>query len=247
MKITSSILSIPPYISTSWKNVASLHLKPSELPLHDLVITLTNLSTVIIPYLDPKTIDEIFKAHASFLDQEAHKLKTKSQELSSLPPFPFPNPSSASLSFGIPMKLKDMDMLSSFGGMVQHNPEQANFPPLPEEILTKIQSVSKMVGLDKQLEQIPKAEPHCQCPYCQIARALHGEPVDTPKEVLEEAIVSDAELSFREWDLKEIDKNLYEVKNPLDDNEKFQVFLGTPIGCTCGSKNCEHIKAVLNS
>ena len=37
------------------------------------------------------------------------------------------------------------------------------------------------------------------------------------------------------------------VTNPLDANEHYNVFLGDPIGCTCGQKNCEHIRAVLNS
>ncbi|NGX33463.1 MAG: hypothetical protein K1060chlam4_01531, partial [Candidatus Anoxychlamydiales bacterium] len=40
---------------------------------------------------------------------------------------------------------------------------------------------------------------------------------------------------------------LYRVTNPLDENEHYSVFLKDPIGCTCGKKNCEHVKAVLNS
>ena len=66
---------------------------------------------------------------------------------------------------------------------------------------------------------------------------------DAPKE----EIVSDAELHFREWDIKQLEKQLYNVTNPLDTTEHYQVFLGTPLGCTCGKTNCEHIRAVLNS
>lgn len=244
MKITSSILSIPPYISTSWKNVLSIHLHPSESDSHDLVITLTNDSTIVVPELDTQTIELVFKAHASHLEQDQ---SAKPAESRPFPSLPFPPTGSASLSFGIPIKMKEMEGFNSFSGMMQHNPDQANFPPLPEEMLNKVQTVSKMVGLEKQLDQIPKAEPHCNCPYCQVARALHGETMKTEPVISKEEAVCDADLTFREWDLKEIDKHLYEVSNPLDQNEKFQVYLGTPIGCTCGSKNCEHIKAVLNS
>jgi hypothetical protein len=35
--------------------------------------------------------------------------------------------------------------------------------------------------------------------------------------------------------------------NPLDHKEHYNVFLGDPIGCSCGNNNCEHIQAVLKS
>ena len=35
--------------------------------------------------------------------------------------------------------------------------------------------------------------------------------------------------------------------DPLDPNEHYNVFLGTPLGCTCGEKDCEHIRAVLST
>ena len=238
MKITPHILSIPPYISTSWKHVASLQLESSDGELSDLVITLTNEKTVVIPQLELKTVEHIFKTHALHLEQEPTKAVEKAFPPLALPP--------ASISFGIPIKGRETDPFNSLG-IMQHNPDQASFPPLPEEMLSKIQSVGKMVGLDKQLDHIPKAEPHCNCPYCQVARAIHGQPTSSEKPSEQEEVISDADLSFKEWDLKEIDKHLYEVSNPLDQNERFQVFLGTPIGCTCGCKNCEHIKAVLSS
>ena len=65
------------------------------------------------------------------------------------------------------------------------------------------------------------------------------------EEPLEE--VTDEDLKFRTWDIKQPGKKLYLVTNPLDNNENYNVFLGKPVGCTCGQKYCEHIKAVLNS
>ncbi len=59
--------------------------------------------------------------------------------------------------------------------------------------------------------------------------------------------VSEEELKFKMWDIEEIDETLFKVTNPLDANEHYNVYLGNPIGCTCGKKNCEHIKAVLNT
>ncbi len=249
MRINKKILSIPPHISTAWKNITSLHLQPDA---HGqvLIVTLTNGAIIKIPNLDETTIQEIFAAHSKYIEQEP------TQEPSSLKPSsdvskvsqPFALSGDHAVTFGFPLKMEDMGPLGSFGGLLQHSPEQANSPSLPEEMIKKITSISKAVGLDKQLEHMPKAEPHCNCPYCQIARALHEEPSKTqkePKSVEEE--VSDEELKFREWDIKEISKDLYEVRNPFDVIEHYQVFLGHPIGCTCGHKNCEHIKAVLNS
>ncbi|MGH2612567.1 MAG: hypothetical protein ACRDFB_05905, partial [Rhabdochlamydiaceae bacterium] len=59
--------------------------------------------------------------------------------------------------------------------------------------------------------------------------------------------VSDEDLKFRTWDIKQENDKLYSVTNPLDKKEHYNVFLGKPLGCTCGNKNCEHIQAVLKS
>jgi hypothetical protein len=59
--------------------------------------------------------------------------------------------------------------------------------------------------------------------------------------------ISAEDLRFKEWEIAKLSQNLYKVINPLDSNEEYQVFLGTPIGCTCGIHHCEHIKAVLKS
>jgi hypothetical protein len=247
MLVNSSILSIPPYISTSWKNILSLHIDNLQADAPLLVVTLTNNQTIEIPNLATSLLDLIFQTHALHLQQDTIASKQNEQKLpGSFGPLP-----AFSFSIGTPGKTKDLEGFSPFGGLMQHNPEEASAPDLPSEMLSKISSISKSMGLDKQLGFMPKAEPHCNCPYCQITRALNSEPEisDTAaKKVLEqEELIDDSDLAFKDWEIKDSGHDLYEVTHPLDPNEKYQVFLGTPIGCTCGCKNCEHIKAVLNS
>lgn len=226
MKIDETILSIPPYISTSWKNVLSLTMEDSV-----LVVNLVGGTSIRIPDLENTTIHKIFEAHL-------RSLKTKKAE---------PNVKDASsllTGFSFPFKLGGGGGLDNLGMTMQHNPEQAHMPNLPEDILKKIASVAKMVGIH-ELEALPKAEPHCNCPYCQIVRALH--PGDQKEETIMEEEVTEEDLKFRSWEIQQRGEDLYEVINPLDIQEHYQVYLGKPIGCTCGHRNCEHIKAVLYS
>ena len=125
---------------------------------------------------------------------------------------------------------------------MQHNPAQADSPPMPKELLEKITGIAKVLGLEDP-SQLPKPEPHCNCPFCQIARSFHG----GEAEVKMEEEVSAIDLQFRTWDIKQTAEKLYTLTNPLDEKEYYNVFLGDPLGCTCGQKNCEHIRAVLNS
>lgn len=244
MKITRQILSIPPYISTAWDNISSLHILQDSVTLaKTLVISLKNSTTVSIPHLTDTLLQDIFKMHEESMEKQtpAPTPQFKNQH-------PFSNGNSNVLTFGLPLNLSDVESMEGLGNFFQHSIEQAQSPDLPPEMLQKITSVSKMMGLDKHAEQLPKAEPHCNCPHCQIARALHQTPAKENSSIKqEEEIVSDADLTFRDWDIKEIGKNLYEVTSPLEPTQRYQVFLDTPIGCTCGEKNCEHIKAVLSS
>ena len=148
-------------------------------------------------------------------------------------------------NLGIPLQF-GMDGFQGFGAM-QHNPEQADAPDIPAEVLSKITQVAEALGMEGDTLSIPEAEPHCNCTVCQVARAMKGE--TPPEEVVsyEEEEVSDKDLTFKEFDIVQKSEQVYEVTNPLDTSEHFQVFLGTPVGCTCGKKDCAHIKAVLNS
>lgn len=239
IKINDKALSIPPYISTSWKNINTLYTKEKEHQIF-LIILLHSGTTIEIPYLDPSIIDAIFFAHKKFLEEEAKK----QLEVKKVPFFPKEGKLSFSLSSPFPL-MGPVEGAESLGTLLQHNPEQAEVPDLPPEILNKIVSVSSSLGMDLDQMNIPKGEPHCNCVYCQIAKALQkGSEIFRTQE---EEEISDADLQFRSWDIKQEGDKLYLVTNPLDEKEHYQVFLGSPVGCTCGIENCEHIRTVLNS
>jgi len=229
MNVNRKVLSVPPYISTSWKNITSIHLEEK----HDrfvLVVLLNNDSRIEIPNLDQAIIDKIFAYHAKFVEEEAENIPTPKD--------------SNMMSMGIPFKF-GLDSFESMGSAMQHNPNQANSPSLPPEVISKIANIVKVLGINDS-EHLPKPEPHCNCLHCQIAKALQLS-TGFVEENLDEK-VSDEELKFKDdWEVEQTDKELYNVSNPLDPKESYSVFLGDPIGCTCGKKNCEHIKAVLRS
>ncbi len=239
MRINHKILSIPPYISTSWKNVLSLHVEYKEEAVF-LVINLSNGSFIEIPHLDGPLIEAIFAAHERALEQEGPKnpigfLTPRNPQMTG-------EPSSTIISF--PFRIGSEGIGENMGNLLQHNPEAAHNPDLPQEILEKIAHLSKMVGLDN-IENFSKPEPHCNCTYCQIMRTIH--PEEQLVEALKEETVSEEDLKFRDWEIKQTAEKLYIVTNPLDKEEHYNVFLGSPVGCTCGVKNCEHIRVVLNS
>ena len=72
MKITSSTLNIPPYISTSWENILSIFQEEKN-----LIILLHSKEKIKIPNLDQATIETIFSAHAKYLEQKNKKSKLK--------------------------------------------------------------------------------------------------------------------------------------------------------------------------
>ncbi|HSX25994.1 MAG TPA: hypothetical protein VLE89_03200 [Chlamydiales bacterium] len=222
MKITATLLSIPPYLSTTWKNISSLHVR-EEKDSYTLVVLLQNRTEVEVPHLAKPTVDQIFEAHAQYAETESPK-----------------NPLDTPISFSLPLDKNGGGMLDSVTTSMQHNPEQADLPLMSPDVLKKITTIAQAFGIDDPAV-LPKAEPHCNCVYCQVARALHGE------ESLPELEVSEEDLKFRSWEVEQTADKLYIVTNPLDANEHYSVFLGEPLGCTCGAKNCEHIRAVLNT
>lgn len=222
MKITPLILSIPPYISTTWKNIISLHTREGA---HGflLAVLLQNGVQIEIPGLDHKTIAAIFEGHALFAKAENELLK-------------------GSVQFALPLQ-GEGGMIDAFGQNIQHNPEQSDLPPLPQAMLQKIALLAKTLGAEA-LSQFPKSESDCHCIYCQVMNTIRE-----GNHVIEEAEeeVLDEDLRFRNWDIKQTTDKLYIVTNPVNENEHYNVFLGEPLGCTCGHKNCEHIRAVLNT
>lgn len=221
MKITNKILSLPPYISTAWKNIFSLQVESREGD-YTLLVELATGSRTFIPHLDRAAIDKIFACHAEYLEEESGQKKL------------------SSFAFPLPLNLPGLEGLT---GVLQHNPQQADSPELPPELLEKVSQMAKSMGIEDG-SLLSKPEPHCNCPHCQIMRALSNE---KGGEQATEEEVSDEDLKFRIWDIAQSTDKLYIVTNPLDNKEHYNVFLGEPLGCTCGQKNCEHIQAVLKS
>ena len=219
MKITRQLLSFPPYLSTPWENIASLQSVPVG-STFTLVVTLQNRSSVEVPGLDHAILNAIFEAHAQFLETAK-----ESRE-------PLPGP----ISFSLP--LNPEGAISSLGSQLQHTPAQANLPDLPPDILEKITTIAKAFGLEDTSALSPPEE-HCNCTYCQIIRGFDRK--------VEEESITEQDLSFRDWDVKQQEERLDQLAIPLDPNEHYSVFLGEPLGCTCGQKNCEHLKAALSS
>lgn len=227
MKITEKVLSIPPYLSTSWSRIMALHVKANI-----LTITLSDGETVNIPNLDSATLDAIFQHHALYLEKETSQQEKSSKFQGAADP----EEPSIRLAFGAP--------LEGLGSVMQHNPNQANSPDIPPEVLNKIGAIARIIASTEDQLSIPKAEPNCNCFHCQIARAL--KPDSSVKEQ-EEPVVTSEELQFQQWTIIQAGDKLFTVVNRLDDHEKYQVFLGEPVGCTCGKVGCEHILAVLKS
>lgn len=237
MKINHKILSIPPYISTSWKNVVFLH-KNNE----TLIIGLFNGAKIQIPNLDIATMDAVFAAHEKYLEQEGNNLiSNKNNNNLNLPPN-IPGDASTIISFPFRIGLD-----ANMGNLLQHNSEAANSPDLPKEVLEKIVALSNLVELEN-IDNFPKPEPHCNCMHCQIMRVIHkrNDPFHEENQK-EEEVISLEDLRFREWDIQQAGDKLYLVSDPFNQEEHYNVFLGQPIGCTCGARNCEHIRAVLNT
>lgn len=217
MKITATTLSLPPYLSTTWDQVASIqteHTSSGTL----LMITLRDGSKKEIPGLDPQSIDQIFEAHAEFLNPLS--------PLGELPPF--------TLSLQ-----KEGDSFPSLTEPFEHNAANSKLPNLPRPVLLKIAEIAKAFGLE-DTAILPNVEENCNCIYCQLIRVMReNEPA--------EEHVSEEDLRFQDWKIEPIGDQLYSVVHPLDLNEQYQVFLGTPVGCTCGHSGCEHIQAVLKT
>lgn len=233
IKINEKILSIPPYISTSWSNITALHMKGGV-----LVVTLKDADTLHIPGLSSDQIHSIFQYHAAYLEKEQFSLTNRNEELAKFKRFMEQTEEPAiRLAFG-----SSLEGLNTF---TQHNPAQADAPDLPVEVLQKISAIAKIIAPADELI-LPRAELGCNCFHCQIARVLNPITVSLVEEQEEEE-VSLEELQFQQWAITQTGDHLFSVTNRLDENEKYNVYLGHPVGCTCGEEGCDHILAVLKS
>lgn len=239
IKVNEKILSIPPHISTSWSSIVALHMKGNV-----LVITLKDETIINIPSLTPETIELIFNYHAAYLER-AYFDSSISQQIQftkdeSLNELIEQSGSTLRLGFGAGNGM-------NINNAMQHNPAQANAPDLPPEILQKISAISKILSPEETI--LPKAEPACNCFHCQIARAINPTQTATTSSIdlEQEEEIKEEELHFQQWNIAQTGEKLFAVTNRLDDREKYSVYLGQPIGCTCGKQGCEHIVAVLKT
>jgi hypothetical protein len=228
MKITDKMLSIPPYISTHWGNVKSLQMKGPF-----LVIILTGGETINIPNLKSDVVELVFSNHASYLENNDFKEKPESF-----------NPNESDVSFKLEMGAVD----GINGNPLMHNPAQKDAPDIPPQVLQKVAALAKVFS-PEDFNNMPKAEPHCNCLHCQIIKTITGtQEVVTKTELKEdEEVVQDEDLEFQQWEITQTGDKLFNVTNRLDALEKYSVYLGHPVGCTCGRQSCEHIVAVLKS
>ncbi|MBY0528975.1 MAG: hypothetical protein K2P51_02165 [Rhabdochlamydiaceae bacterium] len=242
IRINAHILSIPPYISASWSSIASLHVEQQGAN-HILVVTLLNGNCIEVPDLQGSLLETVFSAHAKFLEQDQPAAQNNFPQKSLMQPAEI---TKHFLSLEAPSK-SNLEF-EQFGGVLQHNPEQADTPDLPIELINKIAQLSQTIGIDDP-NALPQPEPHCNCVHCQIAKAMQtGINKESKSETeLSEEIVTEEDLTFRSWDIVQKDKQLFIVSNPIEAKEQYTVFLGEPMGCTCGEKHCEHIRAVLHS
>lgn len=227
IKINDKVVSIPPYLSTSWSAVAHIRSVGDR-----LVFTMKDGEAVSIPGFTDGLKKQVFDCHIHFLEGEL-RLPPKNMMMMPMPPVDI-----------LKINLQNPD----FANMMQHNGDQRNMPPMPPDVLDKITKMLKVIGPNDP-EMFPKAEPHCNCPYCQIARILHD--MKPEEAVIEQApaeeVVTDEELTFSQYLIESAGEKLFHVTDKLFPTEKFTVFLGEPVGCTCGKSGCEHLIAVLKS
>jgi hypothetical protein len=238
MKITSKILSIPPYLSTRWEFVESLRVIQNV--LH---ISLKDGSTCAIPDLQQETISQIFSFHEENLESDNQQKEELTSALEAV---------RGGFKELVNMLTKlGANALTSIGKALEHDPKNAGLPDIPPEMVKKVQLLVNIIPQEEILA-MPEAEAGCNCMYCQINRILReaalqkGPTPDGLSEDQEEA-VEEKELEFSEWIVEPLAEKLYKVTNKLDPKEEYRVFLGDPIGCTCGKPHCEHILAVLRS
>lgn len=252
MKINEKILSIPPYISTTWAHISALMMKGTQLS-----VTLNDGDTVNVPGLEKEVIDLIFKTHAEQIEKNCfHELSMKmmkqdrdNKQLSMLSQNIFGiHESESAMGFGFAT-------LDGFNTIMQHDPQGMNAPDLPNVLIERIESIAKMMS-PEETTHLPKEVPNCNCFHCQITKTLNHN-VEKPQGFIQELdlesidfteeLVSDDDLQFSQWDIASTEENLFTVTNKLDLLEQYTVFLGDPVGCNCGQPNCEHIIAVLRA
>ena len=227
MLINTKVLNIPPFISVQWNQIEYLSTENDN-----LIVSLKSGKTVEIPHLSPEILEQIFSVHADAMEAESSPTAT-------------PMKTHLFGSSDVKIGFSTMDP-NGLGIPLQHMDELRDSPDLPAEVIEKVRVVSKLLPAE-DVRHAQKPVDNCNCPFCQISAAIQADhpQVDEHEEI--EVEILDEELSFSQWEIAQKGDMLYEVKNKLDTHETYNVFLGSPVGCTCGRSGCEHILAVLKS
>ena len=136
---------------------------------------------------------------------------------------------------------------------LKHVPSQSNTPNIPEELLYKLTDTLKILMAEGKSINIAPATKSCNCLHCQVSRQLTKDTQSSlwddniTQQDLGDDVDQEINLSFATWLVKKEKDCVYSVTNSENSNEKYSVYLGTPIGCTCGQSSCVHIQAVLRS
>lgn len=235
MLINREVFSLPPFISTSWGHIKALYMQEDQ-----LVVCLSEGIIIKIPSIPANLLEKIFQSHAEYITEQAkaNSLKRRRRE-----PDLF-------TAMDAPLRIGSISMENMVSNAYQHNPEQSDMPDIPPEILEKIVNVTKLLMPEGDL-QIPKAEPHCNCLFCQMSRAIHQEMEQAeviPPQQEETKMLPVADTLPTQWVIESIGEHCYEVYQQEAPSTKFKVFLGEgQVGCNCGQQGCDHILAVLRS
>ena len=239
MKINAHFVSLPPHLSFAWEEVSCLSYDGEA-----ICFALVSGGKVYVKELPRQLIEMIFTAHAAHLElrlqESTHETREPGEIAASAAFFGEPG-----LHFGI--NLPPIGMPQGNIGMLHHMSEHSRTPDLPKEILAKIASVVRALGpLNEEVN--PKAEPHCNCMYCQVMREVQGgnRSKELSGAVTAEEVVEEKDLHFEQWTIQEMGTHLYTVTNKLNHQESYSVSLDSAT-CSCGERHCEHLKAALRS
>lgn len=233
--VTEKFLHISPYLSTTWSEVSSLR---QEGP--NLFIALKNFTEVKIPFLKEKQLEAIFTFHEKYLD---HFFSAKQPLIESPPPFAqdllssFQPSREKMLQFaiGTPGDISDME----------HNPHLKDLPELDPEVIKKIVSIVKVLTPEGEEAFLSKESVEgCNCPACQIRHFLEKE---NQSGITQEEEFLEKPTEVMPWIISSVGENLYKVESKENPEEVAHVFLGNPLGCSCGEHGCPHLIAVLKS
>lgn len=229
MKITATTLSIPPYITANWDSISVIHMEEIEEEII-LVITLITEDRVEVPGLSIDQIEEIQRKFSEFMN--ANNKKEMASEHS--------NQIVSVISDMFQQLFQEMreGPVSVIKIPVTHTPSQANLPQLSPETLNNIVKIIQSIGIsESNLVNSEDCIDKCRCLYCQACSHV--------RDKLGKSDVKNDDISFdTEWNISQVSEFAFNVQSKEFPDEVFKVSL-KPVQCSCGQKNCEHIKVVL--